>query len=215
MADTGAVKFEGQPPFLLPEAKSAQADLFERSVVVTLYSEVEGQGPALVSIVFHKRGCRPGHLPSPTFQTSQGIYCGPRPRVGAFLATACRSGEMAARQGARTGLGCRPLGPLGLSTFDKSPGHPLVGAFPLCARSATGYANSLVGNQAPGFRLTILLARAAENPATGTKRDGVAGFFLGDMAMSIVKELGFSLAIAVAVVAGLRFVFLMCEWAFA
>jgi hypothetical protein len=50
MADTGAVKLEGQSPFLLPEAKSAQADLFERSVVVTLYSEVEGQGPALVSI---------------------------------------------------------------------------------------------------------------------------------------------------------------------
>ena len=85
----------------------------------------------------------------------------------------------------------------------------------MCSKRATGYANSLVGNQAPGFRPTILLARAAENPATGTKRDGVAGFFLGDMAMSIVKELGFSLAIAVAVVAGLRFVFLMCEWAFA
>jgi hypothetical protein len=50
MADTGAVKLEGQSPFLLPEAKSAQADLFERSVVVTLYSEVEGQGPGLVSI---------------------------------------------------------------------------------------------------------------------------------------------------------------------
>jgi hypothetical protein len=48
--NTGAVKFEGQPPFLLPEAKSAQADVFERSVVVTLYSEVEGQGPGLVSI---------------------------------------------------------------------------------------------------------------------------------------------------------------------
>src|SRR5262245_61890398 len=47
---TGAVKFEGQPPFLLPEAKSAQADVFENSVVVTLYSEVEGQGPGLVSI---------------------------------------------------------------------------------------------------------------------------------------------------------------------
>jgi hypothetical protein len=46
----GVVKFEGQPPFLLPEAKSAQADLFERSVVVTLYSEVEGQGPGLASI---------------------------------------------------------------------------------------------------------------------------------------------------------------------
>jgi hypothetical protein len=54
-----------------------------------------------------------------------------------------------------------------------------------------------------------------KDPATGTKGDGVAGFFLGDMAMSIMKELGFSLAIAVAVVAGLRFVFLMCEWAFA
>jgi hypothetical protein len=49
--NTGAVKFEGQPPFLLPEAKSAQADVFENSVVVTLYSEVERQGPGLVSIV--------------------------------------------------------------------------------------------------------------------------------------------------------------------
>jgi hypothetical protein len=39
------------PPFLLPDAKSAQADVFERSVVVTLYSEVEGQGSGLVSIV--------------------------------------------------------------------------------------------------------------------------------------------------------------------
>jgi hypothetical protein len=48
--NTGAVKFEGQPPFLLPEAKSAQADLFEKSVMVSLYSEVEGQGPGLVSI---------------------------------------------------------------------------------------------------------------------------------------------------------------------
>ena len=48
--NTGAVKFEGQSPFLLPEAKSAQADVFENSVVVTLYSEVEGQGPGLVSI---------------------------------------------------------------------------------------------------------------------------------------------------------------------
>jgi hypothetical protein len=47
--NTGAVKFEGRPPFVLPEAKSAQADLFERSVV-TLYSAVEGQGPGLVSI---------------------------------------------------------------------------------------------------------------------------------------------------------------------
>jgi hypothetical protein len=47
----GAVKFEGQPPFLLPQAKGAQADIFENSVVVTLYSEVEGQGPGLVSIV--------------------------------------------------------------------------------------------------------------------------------------------------------------------
>jgi hypothetical protein len=44
------VKFEGQPPFLLPEAKSAQADVLENFVVVTLYSEVEGQGPGLVSI---------------------------------------------------------------------------------------------------------------------------------------------------------------------
>jgi hypothetical protein len=40
----------GQPPFALPEAKSAQAHVFENSVAVTLYSEVEGQGPALVSI---------------------------------------------------------------------------------------------------------------------------------------------------------------------
>src|SRR5262245_58104186 len=47
---TMAVKFEGQPPFILPEVKSAQAAVFERSVVVTLYSEVEGQGPGLVSI---------------------------------------------------------------------------------------------------------------------------------------------------------------------
>jgi hypothetical protein len=47
----GVVKFEGQPPFLLPEAKSAQADVFERSVVVTLFSAVERQGPGLVSIV--------------------------------------------------------------------------------------------------------------------------------------------------------------------
>jgi hypothetical protein len=136
------------------------------------------------------------------------------------------------RNGGQTGRahGTRLSAARSPSTFDKSPGHPLVGAFPLCARSATGYANSLVGNQAQprfdrpwhtaprrgsGFRPTILLARAAENPATGTKGDGVAGFFLWDMAMSIVKELGFSLAIAVAVVAGLRFVFLMCEWAFA
>jgi hypothetical protein len=44
------VKFEGQSPFLLPEAKSAQADVFEKSVVVTLYSQIEGQGPELVSI---------------------------------------------------------------------------------------------------------------------------------------------------------------------
>jgi hypothetical protein len=48
--NAGAVKFEGQPPFLLPEAKSAQADVLENFVVVTLYSEVEGQGPGLVSI---------------------------------------------------------------------------------------------------------------------------------------------------------------------
>jgi hypothetical protein len=34
----------------LPEAKSAQADVFEKSVVVTLYSQIEGQGPELVSI---------------------------------------------------------------------------------------------------------------------------------------------------------------------
>jgi hypothetical protein len=46
----GVVKFEGQPPFLLPEAKSAQADGLEKSVVMTLYSQVEGQGPGLVSI---------------------------------------------------------------------------------------------------------------------------------------------------------------------
>jgi len=49
--NVGVVKFEGQPPFLLPEAKSAQANVFENSVVVTLYSEVEGHGPGLVSIV--------------------------------------------------------------------------------------------------------------------------------------------------------------------
>jgi hypothetical protein len=47
MADTGAVKFEGQPPFLLPEAKSAQADVFENSVVVTLYSDIFGAVLAL------------------------------------------------------------------------------------------------------------------------------------------------------------------------
>jgi hypothetical protein len=46
----GMVKFEGQPPFLLPEATSAQADVFEKSVVVTLYSQIEGHGPGLVSI---------------------------------------------------------------------------------------------------------------------------------------------------------------------
>jgi hypothetical protein len=46
----GVVKFEGQPPFLMPEAKSAQANVFDNSVVVTLYSEVEGHGPGLVSI---------------------------------------------------------------------------------------------------------------------------------------------------------------------
>jgi hypothetical protein len=46
----GVVKFEGQSPFLLPEAKSAQADVFEKSLVVTLYSQIEGQGPELVSI---------------------------------------------------------------------------------------------------------------------------------------------------------------------
>jgi hypothetical protein len=51
LMNEGVVKFEGQPPFLLPEAKSAQADVFERSVVVTLFSAVEGQGPGLVSIV--------------------------------------------------------------------------------------------------------------------------------------------------------------------
>jgi hypothetical protein len=45
------VKFVGQPPFMLPEAKSAQADVFEKSVVVTLFSIVEGQGPGLTSIV--------------------------------------------------------------------------------------------------------------------------------------------------------------------
>jgi hypothetical protein len=33
--------------------------------------------------------------------------------------------------------------------------------------------------------------------------------------MSVMEELSFSFAVAVAVVAGLRFVFLMCEWAFA
>jgi hypothetical protein len=38
--------------------------------------------------------------------------------------------------------------------------------------------------------------------------------FLGGIIMSIMEELGFSFAIGVAVVAGLRFVFLMCEWAF-
>jgi hypothetical protein len=46
-----SVKFVGQPPFVLPEAKSAQADVVENSVVVTLFSAIEGQGPRLVSIV--------------------------------------------------------------------------------------------------------------------------------------------------------------------
>jgi hypothetical protein len=46
----GMVKFEGQPPFTLPEAKSAQAAVSDKSVAVTLYSQVEGQGPGLVSI---------------------------------------------------------------------------------------------------------------------------------------------------------------------
>ena len=45
------VKFVGQPPFILPEAKSAQADVFENRVLMTLFSVVEGQGPGLVSIV--------------------------------------------------------------------------------------------------------------------------------------------------------------------
>jgi hypothetical protein len=36
------VKFVGQPPFILPEARSAQADVFEKSVVITLFSVVEG-----------------------------------------------------------------------------------------------------------------------------------------------------------------------------
>jgi hypothetical protein len=35
-----AVKFEGQPPFGLPEAKSAQAAVFEGSVVVALYPKL-------------------------------------------------------------------------------------------------------------------------------------------------------------------------------
>jgi hypothetical protein len=47
------VKFEGQAPFILPAAKSAQADVSERSVAVTLYSQVEGHGPGLVSIAVH------------------------------------------------------------------------------------------------------------------------------------------------------------------
>ena len=50
-ASASQVKFIGQPPFILPEAKSAQADVFEKSVVVTLFSAVEGQGPGLVSII--------------------------------------------------------------------------------------------------------------------------------------------------------------------
>ena len=45
------VRFLGPPPFILPEAKSAQAEVFETSVVITLFSVVEGQGPGLVSIV--------------------------------------------------------------------------------------------------------------------------------------------------------------------
>src|SRR5215510_8936370 len=50
LASIERIETEGQPPFLLPEAKSAQADVFENTVVVTLYTEVEGQGPGLVSI---------------------------------------------------------------------------------------------------------------------------------------------------------------------
>lgn len=48
--NVGVIKSDNQPPFLLPEAKSAQADVFKKSVVVTLYSHVEGQGRGLVSI---------------------------------------------------------------------------------------------------------------------------------------------------------------------
>jgi hypothetical protein len=35
--NVGVVKFQGQPPFLLPEAKSSQADVFETSVVVSAW----------------------------------------------------------------------------------------------------------------------------------------------------------------------------------
>jgi hypothetical protein len=49
----GVVKFEGQPPFLLPQAKSTRADVSEKSVAVTLYSQVEGHGPGLVSIAVY------------------------------------------------------------------------------------------------------------------------------------------------------------------
>lgn len=126
---------------------------------------------------------------SPTARARCQSIDGPPAFVGA---QSCRSGEMAARQGARTGLGCRLLGPLGLSTFDKSSGHPLVGAFPLCARSATAYANSLIGNQAQprldrpwhtaprrgsGFRPTILIARAAERPRHGNQGGWGGGVF--------------------------------------
>ena len=48
------VKFVGQPPFTLPEAKSAQAGLFEQSVVITLFSVVEGQGPGPLTSRFTK-----------------------------------------------------------------------------------------------------------------------------------------------------------------
>jgi hypothetical protein len=61
-------------------------------------------------------------------------------------------------------------------------------------------------------------AQAVESPERPRHRNlggyGGGGVFLGGIAMSIMEELGFSFAIAVAVVAGLRFVFLMCEWAF-
>jgi hypothetical protein len=45
----GAVKFEGQPHFSCRKRR-ARRRMYSRTVV-TLYSEVEGQGPGLVSIV--------------------------------------------------------------------------------------------------------------------------------------------------------------------
>jgi hypothetical protein len=78
LMNEGVIKFEGQPPFILPEAKSAQAAVFEKSVVVTLYSQVEGHGPGLVSIAVQMS-----------------------PDVALALATQLTHAALAARAGAR------------------------------------------------------------------------------------------------------------------